>query len=319
MEVKSIVVNEFGAPEVMRLVERQIPEVSPDQVLVKIEAIGVNPVECYIRSGKYAALPALPYTPGTDGAGYVHATGSNVQGIKTGQRVYLYGSLSGTYAEYSLCAPTQVYPLPERISYPQGAALGVPYFTAWRALFHKGKATAGETVLVHGASGGVGTAVVQMARSAGLTVIGSASTDAGRDLVLAQGAHFAINHSDTAKVLELTSGNGPDLIIEMLANVNLQSDLQIIAKQGRIVVVGNRGQIEIDPRLMMSKEISVNGVTLTASSALDLKTMHSAIQAGMEMSVLNPIIDKSFSLEQAPEAHTYIMEANSAGKVVLIP
>lgn len=317
--MKSIVVNEFGAPEVMKLTDEEIPAVSPEQVLVKLEAIGVNPVECYIRTGGYASLPSLPYTPGTDGAGIIHTIGSKVQGIEVGDRVYLYGSISGTYAEYSLCLPEQVYRLPGRISYAEGAALGIPYFTAWRALFHKGSAVAGETVLIHGASGGVGTTLVQMARVAGLTVIGSAGTVAGRQLVLDQGAHYAINHADTSKVLEITRGNGPDLIIEMLANVNLQSDLQIIANQGRIIIVGNRGLVDIDPRIMMRKEVNLKGVTLTAATASDLRIMHNAIFAGLELLVLNPVIDKSFSLGEAAEAHKYIMDEHSAGKIVLIP
>ena len=160
--MRAIRVTEFGDPDV--LVLRDVPDPEPvgDEVLVRVQAAGVNPVDTYVRAGAYAGLPPLPYTPGSDGAG-VLADG--------GARVYVAGALGGTYAEYALCRPDQVHALPDGISYAQGAALGVPYTPACRALFQRGRAVAGETLLVHGASGGVGLAAVQFALHAGLKVV----------------------------------------------------------------------------------------------------------------------------------------------------
>ncbi len=164
--MKAIRVDEFGEPEVMRLVEQADLKASDEKILVRLHAAGVNPVDTYIRAGAYARTPQLPYTPGSDGAGVVAAIGPGVDTVKPGERVFLSGAITGTYAELAICAPEQVHPLPEVATFAQGAALGVPYATAYRALFQRGGVRADETVLVHGASGGVGTAAVELARSA---------------------------------------------------------------------------------------------------------------------------------------------------------
>src|ERR1035438_8461052 len=167
----------------------------PGQVVVRVYAAGVNPVESYVRTGTYAMKPNLPYTPGNDGAGVIAAVGASVTRVEAGTRVYTSGALSGTYAEQTLCLEAQVHRLPDNVSFEQGAAMGVAYGTAYRGLFQRGDAKAGETVLVHGASGGVGTAAVQLARAAGMVVIGTAGSDAGLNLVKEQGAHHVLNHS----------------------------------------------------------------------------------------------------------------------------
>src|SRR5690242_14970623 len=154
--MKAIRVNAFGGPEVLRLQDMPTPKPGPSEVLVRIHATGVNPVETYIRAGTYARLPELPYTPGNDGAGAVEQVGSDVTEFKPGDRVYTAGSISGTYAEFALCKKQQLHPLPANVSFAQGAAMGTPYATAYRGLFQRGHAKPGETVLVHGASGGVG-------------------------------------------------------------------------------------------------------------------------------------------------------------------
>src|SRR5438067_6946880 len=239
--MKAIRIEQFGEPEVMRLADLSEPQPAADQVLVRLRAIGINPVDTYIRAGRYARKPGLPYTPGSDGAGEVEAVGENVTRFKKGDRVYLSGSVSGTYAELALCKPEDVHPLPDNTRFEQGAALGVPYATAYRALFFRGAARAGETVLVHGATGGVGTAALQLARAAGLRVLGTGGTDEGRKLAHEQGAHGVFDHhaSDyVEQILRATDGHGVDLILEMLANVNLGKDLTMLAKHGRVVVIG---------------------------------------------------------------------------------
>jgi NADPH2:quinone reductase len=192
--MKAIRVEQFGEPDVLKLAELPLPTIGAGQVLVRVHAAGVNPVDTYIRAGTYAKKPPLPYTPGVDAAGLVEAVGEKVLRVKPGDRVYTAGSITGAYAEFAACEEAQVYPLPGNASFAQGAALGVPYATAFHALVQRARAIAGETVLVHGASGGVGTAAVQIARSRGLRVFGTAGTERGRQLVLEQGAHQVFDH-----------------------------------------------------------------------------------------------------------------------------
>src|SRR6202158_4625112 len=162
--MKAIRVHEFGGPEVLKLEETPTPKPDAGQVLVKVHAAGVNPYDTYMRAGTYAIKPPLPYTPGSDAAGVVEAVGDGVKKVKPGDRVYTAKTLSGAYAEYALALEEQVHPLPEKISFGQGAGVWVPYGTAYYAFHHSAEARASETVLVHGASGGGGRAAVQMGR-----------------------------------------------------------------------------------------------------------------------------------------------------------
>ncbi len=319
--MKAIRVSEFGGPEVLRLEEVPDPKPGAGQVRIRIKAVGINPVDAYIRAGTYPRKPSLPYTPGTDAAGMIEAVGPDVKRFKVGDRVYTNGSVTGVSAELAVCGEPQVHPLPARTSFTQGAALGVPYGTAYRALFQRGVAKAAETVLIHGASGGVGSACVQFARAAGLTVIGTGGTEKGRALVRQEGAHHVLDHraGDYDKqLMDLTQGRGVDLIIEMLANVNLARDLTMLAAAGRVVVVGNRGTIEIDPRQAMSREASILGLTLFAATERDLAQIHAAIPAGLENGTLRPIVGQEIPLADAAKAHQAVMEPGAYGKVVLI-
>ena len=321
--MKAIRVEEFGGPDVMQLVEVADPVPGAGQVVVRVRAAGVNPVDAYIHTGMYAARkPALPYTPGMDGAGVVEAVGHGVKPVEVGSRVYIAGSISGTYAELALCDESQVHPLPEGISFAQGAAVGVPYATAYRALFQKAQALAGESVLVHGASGGVGVASTQLARAAGMKVIGTGGTDEGRKLVIDQGAHHVLDHHAPdylEQLLALTDGRGVDVVLEMLANVNLDRDLTILAKGGRVVVIGSRGRIEIDPRGAMGRDASIHGMSLLNASTGQLSSIHAALVAGLENRTLRPIVGRELPLADAPRAHKAVMEPGAHGKIVLIP
>ena len=320
--MKAIRVHEFGGPEVMKLEE--VPDLvpGPGQVMVRVHAVGVNPVESYVRTGTYAMKPNLPYTPGNDGAGVILAVGAGVTSVKTGDRVYTSGALSGTYAEQTLCLEAQVHRLPDNVSFEQGAAMGVAYGTAYRGLFQRGDAKAGETVLVHGASGGVGTAAVQLARAAGMVVIGTAGSDAGLTLVKEQGAHHVLNHASEGyldELMKLTEGRGVDVILEMLANQNLGKDFTVLAKKGRVVVIGSRGPVEINPRDAMGREADIRGLTLFATSEAEARQMHAALVAGLENGTLRPVIAQKIPLSEAARAHVEIMKHSGAlGKIVLV-
>ncbi|HTX13917.1 MAG TPA: NADPH:quinone reductase [Candidatus Baltobacteraceae bacterium] len=320
--MKAIRVHQFGGPEVLRLEDVADPKPAAGQVLVRIHAAGVNPVETYVRAGAYARLPSLPYTPGTDAGGTIESTGPNVSRFKPGDRVYTIGALTGAYGELALCDERTVFPLPAAASFAQGAAVGVPYGTAFRALFVRAQAHGGETVLIHGASGGVGIATVQLARAAGLHVVGTAGSDRGKKLVLDEGAHkvldhTSLNHFDEA--LATTGGRGYDLIIEMLSNVNLGRDLPMLAPKGRVVAVGSRGPVEINPRDTMSRDATILGMSLLNASIDELTGIHAAIGAGLENRTLRPIVGQEIPLAEAARAHKAVMESGAYGKIVLVP
>ncbi len=320
--MKAIRVRQFGGPEVMQLEE--VPDLAPGpgQVVIRVKAAGVNPVDTYIRSGQYAALPPLPYTPGMDSAGVVESVGEGVSRVAVGDRVYTAGSVSGVYAEKALCNEFQVHPLLDGVSFQQGAALGVPYGVAYRALFLRAQAKPGEIALVHGATGGVGIAAVQLARNAGLKVIGTGGTEQGRELIVQQGAHHALDHTSpdhVSEVVQLTRERGVDVILEMLANVNLGNDLKMLGQGGRVVVIGSRGTVEIDPRDAMRRESAILGVLLFNASENELASIHAALGAGLENGTLRPVIGQEFPLAEAVKAHIAVMEPRKYGKIVLLP
>jgi NADPH2:quinone reductase len=320
--LKAIRVHKFGTPEVMKLEVVEDPKPGPGQVVVKVRAIGVNPVDTYIRSGLYTIKPALPYTPGIDAAGVVDAVGEGVSRLSAGDRVYVAGTLSGAYAEITLCEDSQVHPLPEGVTFAQGASIGIPYAAAYRALFNRARAEPGEVLLVHGASGGVGIAATQLALAAGMHVIGTSSTERGMALVAAQGADHVFDHNDPghlSKIMELTGGNGVDVILEMLANVNMGRDLGILARNGRVVVVGSRGPVELDPREIMKRDAAILGMVLMNADACEIYSIHAALAAGLKYGTLSPVIGREIHLSETALAHYQIMEPGTYGKIILVP
>jgi NADPH:quinone reductase len=319
--MKAIRVTEHGGPEVLKLQEVPKPTAGPGQVLIQVKAVGINPVDTYIRSGNYPGA-TLPYTPGRDCAGIVESIGEGVKEFRKGDRVYTSGTITGAYAEFALAEVRTVHALPEKNSFAQGAALGIPYATAYRALFHKAQARAGEWLLVHGASGGVGTAAVQLARAAGLNVIGTTSTPEGEKLARENGAHHVLNHSSanyTEELMRLTENRGVDVILEMLANVNLGKDLTLLAKFGRVVVIGSRGKVEINPRDTMGRDASIHGMMLFNAPDHDFKSIHAALYAGLENGTLNPVVGEEMPLKHAAKAHVAVLEPGAYGKIILVP
>ncbi|MEP6783836.1 MAG: NADPH:quinone reductase [Acidobacteriota bacterium] len=324
--MQAILAREFGGPGVLKLEDLPDPVAGHGQVRVRLHAVGVNPYDTYMRAGGYAIKPDLPFTPGADGAGVVDQVGDGITRWKAGDRVYISGTAigkaHGAYAQYAVCTPEQVHRLPDRIAFTQGAGLFVPYVTAWRALFGRANTRAGDVVMIHGASGGVGVAATQFAVAAGATVIGTAGTDEGLAVVRSQGARHAINHKSAGyldEIAKLTGGRGPDVILEMLANVNLDHDLTVIAPTGRIVVIGNRGRVEIDARKIMSKDVSVFGLALWGIPPEEIRRAFDAIGAGLESGALKPVVGTEMPLRDAALAHQRVMDPGAKGKIVLIP
>ncbi|KAK8775231.1 quinone oxidoreductase-like [Amblyomma americanum] len=327
--MRAIQVHKFGGPQVLQVATNvPIPKVEPGKVLVHVKAAGVNPVDTYIREGSFGYSYSAPYTPGKDGAGLVEEVGEGVTSVKRGDRVFFSNrnrnNVHGSYAQYSLLDDVDVWPLPERVSFEKGAALGIPYFTAYRAIVLKAKTQASHHLLVHGASGGVGTACIQIAKHlVGAKVAGTAGTPYGLDLVRSLGADFAACHRQRGylpKITEWTEGHGVNVIIEMLANVNLEHDLTLLGQNGVVVVVGNRGSIEIDPRHMMGRETSIIGTALFSSTPEEWQATAKAIVQGLEAGWLDPVMDRTYPLAEAKAAHHDIMHSKGAkGNMVINP
>jgi NADPH2:quinone reductase len=319
--MKAIRVNQFGGPEVLNLEEMPKPQPGVGEMLIEVHSIGVNPVETYMRGGANPKLK-LPYTPGSDAVGTIAALGEGVSNLAIGDRVYTSETITGAYAEFTVARQTSVHRLPEKISFTQGAAVNIPYATAYRALFQRARARIGEFVLIHGASGGVGLATVQWARASGLQVIGTAGSDEGRIVVHNEGAQHVLDHRQTGyldQLLQLTNGRGVDVIIEMLSNINLGHDLTVLAPRGRVVIVGSRGKVEINPRDTMTREADILGLMLFNASSEELREIHASIYRGLDEGFLRPIIGREFSLAEAAKAHAAIMESGAPGKIVLLP
>lgn len=320
--MKVVQVKQFGGPEVLRITALPDPVAQEHEIVIDVQAVGINPVDAYIRTGQYALRPALPYVPGMDASGIVSAVGKNVRFWKPGDRVYTIGILQGAYAEKICCQDCQACALPATYSFAEGAAIGVPYATAFRALLQKAQADRGETLLVHGASGGVGIAAVQIAKLSGLRIIGTAGTTAGLDLLRQQGVDHALNHREEGyfnSILTLTEQKGVDIILEMLANVNLGKDLRVLARNGRVVVIGNRGSVEINPRDIMAREAVVTGVVLLSTPPEELRTIHQHLSVWLHQNLIRPVVGKTFSLAEAAKAHEAVMSSGAFGKIVLLP
>jgi len=320
--MKAVRVTEFGAPDVCKVAQIAKPTPASKQVLIKTEYSGLNPVDTYMRSGNYARLPDLPYTPGSDCSGVVEAVGEDVTQYKQGDTVFTVRSVTGTCAEYNVAEESQTFPLnTDKLSFKQGAGLGVPFFTAYRALVTRAQAKNGETILIHGASGGVGTLCVQIAKHLGLKVLATAGSDAGLQIVKDCGADFTYNHHTSGyveKIMEDTADKGVNIVVEMLANINLQRDLDILSKHGRVVIVGNRGTIEINPRSTMAKESSIVGCMLGNSTEGDWAEGKKAVIQYQSEGWLQPVTSTEYTMSEVPQAHIDIMNTKgSAGSLVI--
>ncbi|MDQ0360293.1 NADPH:quinone reductase [Breznakia pachnodae] len=320
--MKAIIVESFGDENVLQYKEIETPQPKANQVRVKIAAVGVNPVETYIRSGNYTRLPQLPYTPGNDGAGVVDEVGENVTRLKKGDRVYIAAILTegntGTYAEYVVVDEQAVHLLPDSLSFEQGASIGTPGLAAAYALFNRAQLKAGEKVLIHGASGGVGTIAVQLARQNGAIVYGTAGNEEGMKLAKELGAHYVYNHHDEDYLSKIQKDSqGIDAIIEMAAHQNLAKDTSILNPFGKIVVIGSRGALEFDPRTLMSKNLQVLGMNLINMKDEDYTSLLYKLTASFENG-LRTVIETTMPLSDAKKAHELIISKDSKkGKIIL--
>ncbi|XP_013095407.2 zeta-crystallin-like [Biomphalaria glabrata] len=319
MTMKAVRISKFGGPEELKVESIPIPKPGKGQVLIKVYFSGVNPVDTYIRAGGFGPV-TFPKVLGMDTAGTVEEVGEGVTEFKKGDRVYTTGTVTGGYAQFTVADVKKTSLLDKSLTFAQGAGVGVPYYTAWKAIYMRAQTKPKDLVLVHGASGAVGLAAVQIAKANGLRVIGTAGTKEGLDLVQKQGAEAVFNHKEADyidKIKKYTEGK-VDVILEMLANVNLNKDLDLLGHRGRVVVVGSRGEITTNPALTMGKEISILGMALMSISDDEWLELKSAVNALLQKGHIKPIIAKEYKLEDAGQAHKDIISnSGTLGKLVL--
>lgn len=294
------------------------------EVRVRAFATGINPADTYVRTGTYRfSRPALPYTPGVDASGVVDAVGADVVSVAVGDRVFVAGvgwTHSGTAAESVVCDARAVRPLPDYLSFAQGAALGLPWMTAHRALFQCGDLRAGQTVLIHGATGGVGLPATQMALAAGATVIGTGGTADGLALLRGLGCANVLNHevgSHAESLRALAGESGVDLVIEMAADQNLDIDTGVLAPGGRVIVVGSRGPTEFNPRNLMAVEGSVRGTAVWNMTDGERSDALDAVADFLRARAAVVLVGAEYPLSEIDRAYRLVMARPAVGKLVL--
>jgi NADPH2:quinone reductase len=314
--MRAIRVHRFGGPEVLQLEEVAEPVPAPGQVRVRIRAAGVSPAEVEVRAGTFVRLPQLPYTPGSTGAGVVDSLGEGVQGVGVGDRVYLTGA--PTYAEACVVPAARVHRLPDRLTFEQGAAVGGSYATAYQAIHLVAGVRPGDWVLVHGASGAVGTAAIQLLAAHGAMAVGTAATPDGRAHVLAQGAAQALPHDAWDELLAATGGRGYDTILEMRAEDNVLRDGALLAPRGSIVLVGAHAEARFNPLELMVRGAAIRGMATFLLTADEQARVERAIDTGLRDGRLHPAVGQRFPLGEAAAAHAAVWSGAKTGKIVLI-
>lgn len=322
--MKEILFHELGGPEVMKLGEAPKPEPKQGWVVIKNHAIGINFADTLFRQGQYLMKPNLPDTPGLEAAGVVESVGPGVTHLKPGMRVAAIGMK--TYAEYAAVSAAQVMPLPDFVSFEEGAAFPIQTLTAYHMLHTAHQTTPGQTVLVHSAAGGVGIVAVQIAKAAGARVIGTVSSDSKSDLVKRHGADAVINYAKSdfsEEARKLTDGKGVDLILDAVGKPTLEKGLRCLKPFGHLILYGRAGGIP-DPLNLLTlfqNSLKVSGFVLYTVSAMPDKHKEGIEKSFqlMGQGKLKLLIGKSFPLAEAAAAHRHMESRESVGKLVLIP
>jgi NADPH:quinone reductase-like Zn-dependent oxidoreductase len=336
--MKAIVISKSGPPEVLKLAEVPEPELRAGEVVVRVKAAGVNFADLFARQGLYADAPQPPFTPGLEVSGTLEKVGSEVQGLKEGQRVMAVVR-SGGYAEKTPVPAQAVVPMPESMDFQQAAALPINYLTAYHMLFYMGNIRPGERVLIHAAAGGVGVAALQLCQIAGAEIYATASA-VKFDFLRAQGVEHCIDYrtQDFEKeVRRLTDGEGVDIVLDAVGGESFQKSYNLLRPAGRLMVFGfsaamtgrERSYLKaaprylrirnFDPLQMMRENRAVMGVHIGRLKPEILAQEYEALLGHFGEGRIRPYVDRTFPLEQAAAAHRYLHERKNIGKVLLVP
>ena len=313
-----------GGPEVLKVATREVPELGAGEVLIEVIAAGVNRPDCIQRSGRYPPpADASPHL-GLEVAGRIVALGQGVTEWKIGEAVCALAN-GGGYAEYAAAPAGQVLPVPAGLTMLQAAALPETYFTVWANLVERGRLAAGDTVLIHGGSSGIGITAIQIAKAWGATVICTVGNAQKAAACLALGADAAIDYRQqdfVAQTLKITGSRGVNLILDMVGGTYVEKNLKLLAVDGRLVQIAflQPSKVEIDLMPIMTKRLTVTGSTMRPRSAANKADLAAALRTHiwpmLEQGRLLPSIYKVFALEQAAEAHALMESSEHIGKIM---
>jgi putative PIG3 family NAD(P)H quinone oxidoreductase len=313
-----------GGPEVLKVATREVPELGAGEVLIEVVAAGVNRPDCIQRSGRYPPpADASPHL-GLEVAGRIVALGQGVTEWKIGEAVCALAN-GGGYAEYAAAPAGQVLPVPAGLTMLQAAALPETYFTVWANLVERGRLAAGDTVLIHGGSSGIGITAIQIAKAWGATVLCTVGNPQKAAACLALGADAAIDYRQqdfVAQTLKITGSRGVNLILDMVGGTYVEKNLKLLALDGRLVQIAflQPSKVEIDLMPIMTKRLTVTGSTMRPRSAANKADLAAALRTHiwplLEQGRLLPSIFKVFALEQAAEAHALMESSEHIGKIM---
>ena len=322
--MKQIQFDKLGGPEVLKLADAPTPEAIKGTVLVRNRAIGINFADTLFRQGQYATTPQLPDTPGLEAAGIIEQVGEGVSGFSVGMRVAAIGAKA--YSEYMVARASQVIPIPDHVSFDEGAAFPIQVLTAWHILHSSHNIGSGQTVVVHSAAGGVGIVAVQIAKAAGARVIGTVSSASKAALAKEYGADEVVNYATqdfSTEVMRLTDNRGADLILDAVGKPTFEKGLTCLAPMGHLVLYGRAGgpPDPLNVFKLFQRSTKVSGFMLNQQH-----TGKERWQRGIEDSFrlmkegkLKLLIGKKFPLFEASEAHRFMESRGSTGKLVLVP
>jgi NADPH:quinone reductase len=321
--MKAIEIITPGGPEVLQLVDLPMPKPAAGQVLVKLHAAGVNRPDILQRRGGYPPPPEAPLTPGLEIAGEVVGLGDGVARYKLGDRVCALVP-GGGYAQYAVVAEGNALPVPVGFSMVEAAAIPETFFTVWTNVFDRGRLAAGETILIHGGSSGIGTTALQLAKAFGAKVVVTAGNDEKCAECISLGADVAINYKTQDFVEELRIRDiAPDLILDMVGGDYVARNLRCVAMHGRIVQIAfqNGSKVEIDLLPIMVKRLTLTGSTLrprgVAEKAEIARSLEAKVWPLFAAGKCKPVIFKTFRLAEAEAAHRLMETSTHVGKIVL--
>ena len=321
--MKAMRAHQFGGPEVLRLEEAPDPQVQAGQIQIRVRAAGINPADLVRLSGRLGT-PPLPYIPGTDVCGEVEAVGAGVTHVKSGDRVYG-RAFAGGYAEKTCLMGTETIALPANLSWEEGAAIPIPFFTAYRALYHKAQLRPGETVLISAGGGGVGVAAIQLAKATNARVFTTVGSREKADRTLQLGADVAINYHEQDFVKEVqkgTDGKGVNVIIENVAADNFARDFAALALNGRIVLIGTGTGKSADATFpvfgALFKDATILGMSLVNAGSV-IQEMAAALSPLFTNGTIKAVISRAYPLAEAQQALGDLVAGRVFGKLVLLP
>jgi putative PIG3 family NAD(P)H quinone oxidoreductase len=322
----AIEISRFGGPEVLTPVERPAPSPSAGEVLIKVAAAGVNRPDALQRRGNYPPPAGASDIPGLEVAGAVVGVGPQVDWPHVGDTVCALVS-GGGYAELCVAPALQCLAIPRGLDTTAAAALPETAFTVWTNVFERGRLNAGEWILIHGGSSGIGTLAIQLARARGAHVLATAGSREKCEACERLGAAVAINYRETDFVQaarDATDGRGVDVVLDMVGGPYTPRNIDLLAVEGRLVQIGLQGgattQINLAP--LLTKRLTITGSTLRARSVAEKGAVAAAVKANVwplvEAGAVKPIIDTTFPLRAAADAHRLLESSRHIGKIVLV-